>query len=128
MDTREIQTNPNLFLGLANFSDEINRRIIQSEIEGGIHLNDLPDGAALEITTENRSYTIVHQGKGRALISGHPKFCPQPVLVSIHGSSWGGSMLKLAYIGRGMHLEFQHPEYNTVTTSRIIDIRSPAHS
>jgi hypothetical protein len=125
MSTPNIGTNPNLFLGLANFSDQVNRRIIQSEIEGGVHLEDLPSGAALEVHTENRSYTLVLQGSGKALISGHPRFCPDPVLVSIHGSSWGGSMLKVAFIGRGMHLEFQHPEYQTITTSRIVDIRAP---
>jgi hypothetical protein len=122
--TNPRQTNPNLFLGLANFSDEVNSRIIQSEIEGGVHLEDLPDGSALEVKTENRRYVLVIQGPGKALISGHPKFCPDPVLVSIHGSSWGGSMLKVAFIGRGMHLEFQHPEYQTITTSRILDIRA----
>jgi hypothetical protein len=126
MDTRQRATTPDLFLGLANFSDEVNSRIIQSEIEGGVHLAQLPQGASLEIETENRSYRIVHQGDGRVLISGHPKFCPSPVLVSINGSSWGGSMIKVAYIGRGMHLEFQHPEYQTITTSRIVDIRPSA--
>jgi hypothetical protein len=124
MSTPNTETNPNLFLGLANFSDEVNRRIIQSEIEGGVHLENLPDGSALEVKTENRAYVLVIQGPGKALISGHPKFCPDPVLVSIHGSSWGGSMLKVAFIGRGMHLEFQHPEYQTITTSRILDIRT----
>ena len=124
MSTPNTETNPNLFLGLANFSDDVNRRIIQSEIEGGVHLEDLPDGSALEVKTENRSYVLIMQGPGKALISGHPKFCPAPVLVSIHGSSWGGSMLKVAFIGRGMHLEFQHPEYQTITTSRILDIRT----
>lgn len=124
MSTPNTETNPNLFLGLANFSDDVNRRIIQSEIEGGVHLENLPDGSALEVKTENRSYVLIIQGPGKALISGHPKFCPDPVLVSIHGSSWGGSMLKVAFIGRGMHLEFQHPEYQTITTSRILDIRT----
>jgi hypothetical protein len=124
MSTPNTETNPNLFLGLANFSEEVNRRIIQSEIEGGVHLENLPDGSALEVKTENRAYVLVIQGPGKALISGHPKFCPDPVLVSIHGSSWGGSMLKVAFIGRGMHLEFQHPEYQTITTSRILDIRT----
>jgi hypothetical protein len=120
------ETNPSLFSGLANFSAEVNRRIIQSEIEGGVHLRELPDGSTLEIDTENRSYRLVLTNDGRAWISGHPKFCPEPVLVSIHGSSWGGSMIKLAFIGRGMHLEFRHPDHQTITTSRILDIRAVA--
>ena len=121
MDTST--TNPDLFHPLPVFSDEINSNIVQSEVEGGVYLNDLPEGYELEIETENHAYRVVKQSKGKALISGHPKFCPTPVLVSIHGSSWGGSMLKIAYIGRGMHLEFRHPEYRIITTSRIRDIR-----
>jgi hypothetical protein len=36
-------------------------------------------------------------------------------------------MLKVAYLGRGMHLEFGHPEFQTVTTSRIREIRHLTH-
>ena len=33
-------------------------------------------------------------------------------------------MLKLQYVGRGMHLEFRHPEYPTpIVTSPIQEIR-----
>jgi hypothetical protein len=34
-----------------NFSDEVNRNIAQSEIEGGVCLDDLPEGAVSEIET-----------------------------------------------------------------------------
>jgi hypothetical protein len=58
------------------------------------------------------------------MISGHPLYCPQPVPVTITGSTWGGSMLKVRYIGRGMHLEFHHPEYHMpIVTSPIQEIR-----
>jgi hypothetical protein len=119
-------TNPKLFAPHPNLSDEVNRNIVQSEIEGGVYLDDLPQGAALEVQTQNRSYHIVNHGQGHALISGHPKFCPDPVLVKIHGSNWGGSMLKVRFIGRGMHLEFRHPEYRTIMTSRIVEVRQAA--
>ena len=124
METRG-QTGTDLIGCSRNFSDIVNRRIIQSEIEGGVHLGDLPEGFALEVETENRSYQLVVHDDGSADICGHPVFCPRPVKVNIHGSSWGGSMLKVAYIGRGMHLEFHHPEYQTITTSRIVEIRQP---
>jgi hypothetical protein len=62
--------------------------------------------------------------EGSVLISGHPEYCPQPVLVAIAGSTWGGSMLKRRYVGRGMHLEFRHPDYRTpIVTSRVKEIR-----
>ena len=127
MDTRQTAVTtpptPNLFTPHPNLSDQINSNIVRSEIDGGVYLDHLPDGAALEIETLNRFYTIVNRGQGQALISGHPKFCPSPVMVKIHGSNWGGSMLKVRFIGRGMHLEFRHPEYRTIITSRIVEIR-----
>jgi hypothetical protein len=46
------------------------------------------------------------------------------VQVTIAGSTWGGSMLKMRFIGRGMHLEFHHPAYSTpIITSAIQEIR-----
>jgi len=107
-----------------HFCDAVNHNIIQSEIEGGVFLRDLPAGSRLTIETKNRFYTLVVLGEEAALISGHPEYCPNPALVNIHGSTWGGSMLKTRFIGRGMHLEFDHPVYHTVVTSQIIDIRA----
>ena len=116
-------TAPHMFMPHPNLSDEVNGHIVQSEIEGGVFLNDLSPASILRIQTEHREYTVVHYGDGRALICGHPEFCPEPVLVKIDGSSWGGSMLKRRFIGRGMHLEFRHPEHRTpIITSRIREI------
>jgi hypothetical protein len=110
-----------------NLSDGINGNIIRSEIEGGVYLRDLPDEAEIEVVTQNRGYTLVVRSDGSAWICGHPEFCPEPVLVRITGSNWGGSMLKAAYIGRGMHMEFRHPDYQgPIVTSRIVDIRMRA--
>jgi len=115
---------PDIFTPNPHLSDEINRNIVQSEIEGGVSMQNLPKGAVVEIETQNRVYTLVSCGEGDALLHGHPTFCPEPVLVSIHGSTWGGSMLKYRYIGRGMHLEFGHPSYEgPIITSRIVDVR-----
>ena len=105
-----------------HLSDLVNRHIIESEIEGGVHLGSVPPGTVLEVETQNRAYTIWYQGLGKALISGHPIFCPEPVPVTIHGSTWGGSMLKSRFIGRGMHLEFGHPDFEPIRTSRILEV------
>ncbi|MCW5978654.1 MAG: hypothetical protein KIT09_11280 [Bryobacteraceae bacterium] len=116
-----------LFIPHPHLCDEINRAIIRSEIEGGVYLEDLERDCILEIRTQNRLYRLVNRGDGDAVIEGHPEFCPTPVLVKIHGSSWGGSMLKVAFVGRGMHLEFRHPGFNRpIVTSRIVEIRQVA--
>lgn len=115
--------DPRLFVPCTHLSDAINDRIVRSEIEGGVHLRDVLPGTVLEVRTQNREYTIQYQGSGQALISGHPIFCPEPVLVNIHGSTWGGSMLKERFIGRGMCLEFAPPTTAPITTSVIVDVR-----
>ena len=107
-----------------NLADEVNRGIIQSEIEGGVFLTDLPPSTVLEIQTMHHCYKAVLLGGSEALLSGHPEFCPEPVQVAISGSTGGGSMLKLQFVGRGMHLEFRHPQYPMpIVTSPIQDIR-----
>lgn len=107
-----------------HLGDDVNRKIVQSEIEGGVYLSTLPRDCTLEVQTRNRSYRIVIQDGVEALISGHPKFCPKPVRVRVAGSNWGGTMLKSAFVGRGMHLEFRHPDFpQPIITSRIVEIR-----
>jgi hypothetical protein len=107
-----------------NLSDHVNGNVVRSEIEGGVYLRDLPHQAEIAVVTQHREYIVVVHSDGSALISGHPEFCPEPVRVRISGSNWGGSMLKTAFIGRGMHMEFHHPQYEgPIVTSRIVDIR-----
>jgi len=116
-----------LFTPHPNLSDEVNRNMIRSEIEGGVFLDRLQLHSVLLIQTQHRCYTAVMLGGSQALISGHPKYCPEPTLVAIAGSTWGGSMLKRHFVGRGMHLEFCHPEYSTpIVTSCVQEIRECA--
>ncbi|MGA8541134.1 MAG: hypothetical protein WB566_16650 [Terriglobales bacterium] len=118
-----------MFAPHPSLSDEVNRNIVQSEIEGGVFLEGLPPDTVLHIRTQHHFYTALLLGEGSALISGHPQYCPQPVQVIIAGSTWGGSMLKVRFIGRGMHLEFHHPSYATpIVTSPIQEIHEPMRS
>ncbi|MDP3954609.1 MAG: hypothetical protein Q8Q06_04305 [bacterium] len=99
--------------------------IVRSEIEGGVHVKNLEVGHFIEIETENDKYTLERREDG-FYISGHPKFCPEPVKAEIHGSTWGGSMLKMGYIGREMFMEFSipsHPEFKTITTSMVKEVK-----
>ena len=121
-----LSTSPNLFRSHPNLSDEVNHNFAQSEIEGGVFLNDLPPATVLEIQTQHHCYQVVLLGENNALISGHPLYCPEPIRVAIAGSTWGGSMLKRRFVGRGMRLEFCHPEYKTpIVTSTVQEIREP---
>lgn len=116
-------TKSDFFVPHANLDSAINRAICQSEIEGGVALDDLPISAVIEVETRHNVYQIVNQGNGRVMISGHAEYCPEPVLVSLHGSTWGTPMIKTRYIGRGMGMEFAHPTHGVVRTSRVQEIR-----
>lgn len=115
--------NPNLFETSRYFPDAVNNNIVQSEVEGGVYLRDLPVGSVLTIQTRSRDYEMVILGSNTVLLSGHPEFCPTPTEVQVQGSTWGGSMIKLHYLGRGMRLEYEHPLLRRMLTSRIVDIR-----
>jgi hypothetical protein len=99
----------------------------QSELEEGLSLGDLKIGSMVEVKTRRRRYSLENYGNGQVLISGHPEYCPQPVLVTLNGSTWGGPALKMGFIGRGMFLEFRHPVYGVIRSSRIEAIRQPGH-
>jgi hypothetical protein len=113
----------NCFVPDPNLEEEIQPSFGQPELEEGVHLERLTPGEIIEVKTKHHSYLIEICGKGQVLISGHPEYCPYPVLVDACGSTWGGTMLKPGFIGRDMHLEFFHPKYGVVQTSRIREIR-----
>lgn len=94
------------------------------QTEDGVKLHDVRPGSTLHVITRHTCYTIRMLLGRIALISGHPMYCPQPVLVTIHGSVGGDSSFKVGLIGRGMRLTFHHPEHGTsIITSPIKEIR-----
>lgn len=94
--------------------------------EEGVYLKDLAEGSVIELQTQHHHYTLEKRAGSQVQISGHPTFCPEPVSVQIEGSVEGRPMIdpKPGYIGRGMHLIFKHPVFDSVTTSRIREIHS----
>ena len=92
------------------------------ETADGVYLDELPISAVIDVETDHHTYRVENRGDGRALISGHTKYCPEPVLVDLHGSTAGGAMLKMRFIGRGMRMEFRHPALGVISTSRVREI------
>jgi hypothetical protein len=69
MDNTAAVPVPRPFMPHPNFSDEVNRNIAQAEIEGGVYLDGLCEGAMLIVETQHHAYTIVIRGRGWDLIS-----------------------------------------------------------
>ena len=122
MDTTTELSGPVLWSPHPNLGGMVNRRIIQSEVEGGVHLKEVAPRTVLFIRTQNRVYKMVVLDDRHTLLSGHPEYCAEPTPVSIGGSTWGGSMIWNGFIGRGMFLEFHHPEFGLIRTTRIEDV------
>lgn len=91
-----------------NLSDSINDNIARSEVLGGIYLENILPGETILVQTRNSRYQIHKDESDKFFLqSTNPRVgAPAPVEAHIHGSTFGGSMLKLGYIGNGMFMEF----------------------
>ena len=108
-----------------NLCQELNDVIAESELQGGMFIKDLPVGKTLKVRTQNTVYFIdrVAEGKEGIEISGHPRYCPEPTKAYILGSNFGGSMIKIGFVGRGMYMEFStENRRGTIVTSRIKEV------
>lgn len=99
-------------------------KLAQVQTEG-IKLDDYPNHV-IEVTTRNTKYTFIRKdgetiGYAMKEDGSHPRYLAEPSEVHIAGSTWGGSMLKVGYIGVGMYLEFWCGK--TITTSQIQAVR-----
>jgi hypothetical protein len=104
------------------FSDEVNAAYDKSTIEGGADLTKLKVGNKLVVQCLDCTLTIERREDG-LYISGHDKFCPVPTKARIPGSNFGGSMLRMNFVGRGMYMEFHTDEYpKRIITSQVQEV------
>ena len=100
---------------LDGFSDEVTRT-------EGVYLRDLDPIATLRVQTENTLYeiTVPRPVRSVVLVRGG-RFFPETTEASFGGCSFGGSCLKLAWFGVGLHMEF-HFGGDWIITSRVRSI------
>lgn len=125
--------NSQPYVAHPNLSNEVNNAISESELAGGADLSKLQVGKVLIVKTQNTTYTIEKRSNG-TYIHGNKKYCPFPTKCHISGSTFGGSMLKVGWVGIGMYLEFtiDIPEeerkiglvdgHGRIVTSRIMEV------
>ncbi|MEO8260287.1 MAG: hypothetical protein ABI868_23270 [Acidobacteriota bacterium] len=85
----------------------------------GISLRELEPLGTLLARTENSVYRVIplEAGSSRVLIQGG-RFFPEPTEVRFSGSGFGGSFLKLGWIGLGLRMEVLW-QGQRIITSRI---------
>jgi hypothetical protein len=83
----------------------------------GITLMTLEPCDLIQARTHNSDYEIflLDPKSGRALVRGGEYFA-EPVEATVSGSSFGGCMLKLGWLGVGLRIEFYVNGQRTVTS------------
>jgi hypothetical protein len=94
----------------------------------GFNINELPVGTKVSVNTKNSLYEfVVLEDRyvsifGGSLKDGGVRF-PKPTKVKILGSTYGGSMIRLDWVGEAMFIEFvieEGPNKNgTILTSSV---------
>jgi hypothetical protein len=101
-------------------SDKVEKpRMTSTEL---VDCKSLVRGSLIDVETKSRHYRIECLGGNAIRISGHPEYCPDPVLAQLHGSVDKEGMFELGLIGRGMRLVFLLNEHRPVTTSRVLHV------
>lgn len=102
---------------LDGFAEEIART-------SGIHLAELPPITALLVRTQNTLYriTVLQPLESKVLVQGG-RFFDEPTEARLNGASFGGSLLKTAWVGIGLRMEIGHNGRRIVTSPvRAIDV------
>ena len=85
----------------------------------GIGLTDVDALTTLMVRTDNSVYQItILQPYAREVVVQGGAFFPERTRACLSGSSFGGSCLKLGWVGVGLHMEF-HAEDQWVITSHV---------
>lgn len=110
-------------MGHPNLSDDINRKIDSQNQDTGVFIKNLPKGTFVQVQTQNSTYIFECLGGSNIAIQGNGRYFNDRTEGALAGSTWGGSMLKMGWVGVGMHMEVWTQATGTVTTSEIAMVR-----
>ena len=103
-----------------------------SEVREALDLKSLSPGSLIDMETKNRHYRIEYLGGNSMRISGHPAFCPDPVMAELQGSVNREGAFEMGSIMPGRRVVFIVDEHTPVTTSKVVSVHvdrpSPSHS
>lgn len=86
----------------------------------GLSFRDVDPLTTLIVRTRNSHYRIVTSGDGSVIVQGG-SFFPDPTPARLEGSGFGGSLLKVAWIGIGLRMEIV-ANGQRIITSPVRDI------
>jgi hypothetical protein len=93
-----------------------------AEIPKGVDLQNLNPGSLIDMEPQNGASPRVCRGGPPMRLSGHPTFCPVPVLAELEGSVNREGAFETGYIRPGSQVVFLVNEHVPVTTSRVLSV------
>jgi hypothetical protein len=94
------------------------------EADGGINLRAAEPLVAILVTTRNSLYRIIplRRGDTAVLVQGG-RFFPEPAEARLVGATFGGSVLKMHCIRKGMCMEIDPgTDDGFITTTRVLNV------
>lgn len=93
----------------------------------GVRLLDYQNHVFI-VQTKNTKYVFTHvngriRGQSFKEDGSTPRYLATEQVVHVHGSTYGGSMLRMGFIGVEMHLEFSTKDESGITTSQISSVQ-----
>lgn len=85
----------------------------------GIDVSKLEPGTVILVKTRNSNYEITIQKNGLVLLKGG-QHLPEAKQARFNGSTWGGTCLKVDWIGHEMYMEFLM-EKRILTTTKVLE-------
>lgn len=114
----ENQRNP-----LDYLSKNIKEGMEHIDKEGGLEIEQLEPNTLINLTTQSGSeyqILVVDPQKHRVILKGTSPRFKEPQEGVLMGSTFGGSTLKVGFLGNGVHLEiFLTESRKTMTTSPV---------
>ncbi len=102
---------------------DLNKKQLDS-LEKGINVHKLKAGTILFVVTKNNLYKLVKTKEDRMVIAEGGKLLGGPTEVVFSGSTFGGSMIKIGWIGHGMFMEmYVLKEKRRIKTSYVKSAR-----
>jgi hypothetical protein len=86
----------------------------------GIHLRNIEPLTTIVVRTQNSRYWILITDGTAAIVRGGA-FFPEPTAARIDGSSFGGTLLKVGWIGIGLRMEI-FTNGRRIITSPVRDV------
>jgi hypothetical protein len=83
----------------------------------------LEPGSLIDVETTSRHYRIECLGGSTIRVSGHPRFCPTPVVAQLEGSVTNEGTIEAGIIERGMRMVFLLENHTPVTTSKVLHVQ-----